>query len=80
MIEDNPDLRDGLTRLLEQVGHEVLASSDGEQGVVTALARHPDVILVDIGLPKLDGYKVAERLRHALPEEVKLVAVSGYGS
>ena len=80
VIEDNPDLRNGLKSLLEQVGHEVLASSDGEDGVAKALDRRPDVILVDIGLPKLDGYKVAERLRPALSDEVMLVAVSGYGS
>jgi len=80
VIEDNSDLRDGLKRLLEQVGHEVLASPDGEDGVVKALARHPDVVLVDIGLPKLDGYEVAARLRPALAPDVLLIAVSGYGS
>jgi signal transduction histidine kinase/CheY-like chemotaxis protein len=80
VIEDNPDLRDALKRLLEQVGHQVLVSSDGEDGVTKALARHPDVVLVDIGLPKLDGYGVAARLKRSLPPEVLLVAVSGYGS
>ncbi|HEY2796713.1 MAG TPA: hybrid sensor histidine kinase/response regulator [Thermoanaerobaculia bacterium] len=79
VIEDNADLRDGLKRLLEQVGHEVFASPDGEDGVVKALARHPDVVLVDIGLPKLDGYKVAARLKPELSDSL-LVAVSGYGS
>jgi CheY-like chemotaxis protein len=62
------------------VGHEVLSSPDGEDGVVKALARHPDVVLIDIGLPKLDGYGVAARLKPALPRDVLLVAVSGYGS
>ncbi len=80
VIEDNTDLREGLKRLLENVGHEVFESADGEDGVVKALARRPDVILVDIGLPKLDGYKVAARLRPALSDGVLLVAVSGYGS
>jgi signal transduction histidine kinase/ActR/RegA family two-component response regulator len=80
VIEDNPDLRDALKRLLEQVGHQVLVSPDGENGVTKALARRPDVVLVDIGLPKLDGYGVAARLRRSLPPEVLLVAVSGYGS
>jgi CheY-like chemotaxis protein len=80
VIEDNSDLREGLKRLLEQVGHEVLSSPDGEDGVVKALARHPDVILVDIGLPRLDGYEVAARLRPALAPDVLLIAVSGYGS
>ncbi len=55
-------------------------SADGEGGVVKALARRPEVILVDISLPKLDGSKVAARLRPALSDEVLLVAVSGYGS
>jgi CheY-like chemotaxis protein len=80
VIEDNPDLRDALKRLLEQVGHQVLVSPDGEDGVTKALSEQPDVVLVDIGLPKLDGYGVAARLKRSLPRDVLLVAVSGYGS
>lgn len=80
IVEDNADLREGLKSLLEEVGHEVLASADGEEGVMTALSQEPDVLLVDIGLPKLDGYGVAKRVRRDLARRVLLVAITGYGA
>ncbi|MDQ2869178.1 MAG: response regulator [Acidobacteriota bacterium] len=51
----------------------------GQQGVATALAHRPEIVLVDIGLPKLDGYTVARRVRRALADDVLLVALTGYG-
>jgi signal transduction histidine kinase len=77
VIEDNPDIRETLRELLELRGHEVLEAEDGPQGVALVLARRPDVALVDIGLPGLDGYAVAARLRAAC--RTRLVALSGYG-
>ena len=52
---------------------------DGEQGVARAIAAHPDVALVDIGLPRLDGYEVARRIRAAGGSDIFLVALTGYG-
>ncbi|HVI94399.1 MAG TPA: ATP-binding protein, partial [Anaeromyxobacter sp.] len=79
VVEDNEDNRDALKLLVEHLGHEVDAVEDGLRGVARALAEHPDIMLVDIGLPGLDGYEVARRVRSALGAGVKLVAVTGYG-
>ncbi|HYK41667.1 MAG TPA: hybrid sensor histidine kinase/response regulator [Thermoanaerobaculia bacterium] len=79
VVEDNLDLREGLKSLLEEAGHEVLTSADGEDGVRIALSRKPDVLLIDIGLPKLDGYSVAVSVRAGLDRPALLVAITGYG-
>jgi CheY-like chemotaxis protein len=77
VIEDNPDIRGTLRELLELRGHEVVEAEDGPHGSELVLARRPDVALVDIGLPGLDGYQVAARLRGA--SATLLVALTGYG-
>jgi signal transduction histidine kinase/CheY-like chemotaxis protein len=79
LVEDHSDVREGLKTLLEEEGHEVLAAGDGVEGVELALAHLPEVALVDIGLPRLDGYAVARSLREALGPHVLLVALTGYG-
>jgi CheY-like chemotaxis protein len=79
LVEDNGDVREPLEMLLRESGHEVEGVSDGERGVEAILAMRPDVALVDIGLPSLDGYEVARRVRSALGPAVLLVALSGYG-
>jgi CheY-like chemotaxis protein len=65
--------------LLQLLGHNVAAASDGVAGVETALAWRPEVALVDIGLPLLDGYDVARQLRAALGRGIVLVACTAYG-
>jgi signal transduction histidine kinase/CheY-like chemotaxis protein len=79
IIEDNFDTRETLRRVLELDGHEVQEAADGAEGVELALIMRPEVIIIDIGLPRLDGYQVARRLRAALGASVVLVAVTGYG-
>jgi two-component system, sensor histidine kinase len=80
LIEDNPDARNALRALLEVWGHEVHVAEDGPRGFEMALATHPEVVVVDIGLPGLDGYHVAKGIRTALgKDEVLLVALTGYG-
>ncbi len=79
LVEDNPDVREGLKNLLQLVGHEVVAAQDGLEGVELALRDPPEVALVDIGLPKFDGYTVARSLRDALKDSIILVALTGYG-
>ena len=78
VIEDNDDARHGLRALLEGEGHEVHEAADGETGVAAALELVPDVALVDIGLPLLDGYEVARRISAGNPG-IRLLAVTGYG-
>ena len=78
VIEDDPDLGEGLKRLLELAGYDVELAGDGPSGIERALERRPRVALVDLGLPGLDGYGVARKLRSLVPrEELTLVALSG---
>ena len=80
VVEDNPDAAEAMRMLLVGLGHEVTLCADGIEAVEVALDLRPEVILLDIGLPGLDGYEVARRLR-AAPETLHahLIAVSGYG-
>jgi signal transduction histidine kinase len=80
VVEDNNDTREVLLEWLELMGHSVRGASDGQQGLELAISLKPDVALVDIGLPAVDGYEVAKNLRASEGGgEVYLVAVSGYG-
>ena len=79
LVEDSDDIRESLQELLAELGHRVEVAADGEQGVARALASRPEVALVDIGLPRIDGYEVARRLRAALGGDILLVALTGYG-
>jgi signal transduction histidine kinase len=78
VVEDNVDARQTLRTLLEAMGHEVHEAGDGEAGVAAALTLEPDLVFVDIGLPHIDGYEVARRIRAATAAP-RLVALTGYG-
>ncbi len=79
IVEDNDDAREVLALLLKLSGHSVDCAADGEEGLQKATQNRPEIALVDIGLPILDGYKVAARTRRALGNEIYLVALTGYG-
>lgn len=78
LVEDNDDGRESLRLLLSYLGHSVDVAADGVEGVQKALTLRPDVALVDIGLPRLDGYQVARRIRAALGHTVILLAYTAY--
>lgn len=79
LIEDNDDIRALLQQVLEKWGHCVSAAPNGQSGIETVLRERPDVALVDIGLPDMDGYDVAERVRSELLDGCpRLVALSGF--
>jgi len=78
IVEDNPDGRESLRMLLELYGYTVAVAADGLEGVEAAMRLRPDVVLIDIGLPRLDGYEVARRLREALGHDVRLIACTAY--
>jgi CheY-like chemotaxis protein len=80
VVDDNVDLARGLARLLQIHGHDVRIAYDGPTGLDAAKNSKPDVVLLDIGLPGMDGYQLAALLRR--DETVKnatLIAISGYG-
>jgi PAS domain S-box-containing protein len=80
VIEDNSDAREMLHAWLEELGHRVSTAADGLEGLEVARTTKPDVVIVDIGLPGLDGYQVAENLRSlAECRAALLIAVTGYG-
>ena len=81
VIEDHDDARESLITLLQSMGHRVEVAVDGVSGLDKALAHAPDVALVDVGLPQIDGYEVARRIRDASRggRRPYLVAITGYG-
>ncbi|HWA39537.1 MAG TPA: ATP-binding protein [Burkholderiales bacterium] len=81
LIEDNADARASLQKLLELAGHRVRVAEDGAAGLAQLLAAPPDIALIDIGLPRMDGYEVARRARRELAApRPYLVAITGYGA
>ena len=80
VVDDNADAAQMLAALLEVQGHAVSVEYDGRGALARARSEHPDVLLLDIGLPDMDGYELARRLR-AQPENARatLVALTGYG-
>ena len=78
LVEDNPDSRETLRAVLQAWGHTVQAVGDGTAGVATGLAWRPEAAVLDIGLPGLDGYQVARRLRAEFGCRLFLIALTGY--
>ena len=80
VVDDNVDTADSLAMLIETFGHRSSAAYDGLVAVKEAFARRPNVVLLDIALPGLNGYEIARRIRREPElEQVVLVAVTGYG-
>ncbi len=79
VVDDNVDAAESLAMLLRYSGHEVRAVHTGPRALQAAQAESPDVILLDIGLPGMDGYEVARRLREQGAGKVHLIAMTGYG-
>jgi DNA-binding response OmpR family regulator len=78
VVEDNPDGRQSLQLLLQLWGYTVHVADNGLDGVRAALDWRPDVAILDIGLPGLDGFEVARNLRCNLDSEILLIALTAY--
>ena len=79
VVDDHRDAADSLCMLLKSRGHDVRVAYDGIEAVGAAVTFRPDVVLLDIGLPKLSGNDAARRIREAHGDGVTLVAVTGWG-
>jgi signal transduction histidine kinase/CheY-like chemotaxis protein len=80
LVDDNEDAAESLGKLLRLHGHDVWLAHDGPSALKTAALLHPQIVILDIGLPDIDGYEVARRLREDLQlTDVLLVALTGYG-
>ena len=80
LIEDNVDLARSMSKLLQLLGHETVTTHDGEAGIQAARTFRPELILLDIGLPGMDGYEVIRQLRQdATTSDMRVIAITGYG-
>jgi CheY-like chemotaxis protein len=79
VVDDNRDAADVLGMLLETLGHNVHTAHDGTRALTQVAELHPDLIFLDLGMPLIDGYEVARRVRQ-IPRlaETRLIAVTGY--
>lgn len=79
LIEDQADACDMARSLLEMRGHEVIVAMSGAAGVEAIITHRPDVALVDISLPDIDGYAVAQQVQERLGQAIPLIALTGLG-
>jgi len=80
VVDDHPEVRESLAMLLELQGHEVATARDGLEAVEVAEQLRPDLVLLDLGMPRLDGYGACRRLREqAWGKDLKIVALTGWG-
>jgi two-component system CheB/CheR fusion protein len=79
IVEDQHDAREALEMLLDLEGHEVFAAQDGRRGLELIMEHRPQIALLDIGLPEMNGYELASAIRERLGDTIRLMAMSGYG-
>ena len=81
IVEDNADSRQMLRTLLELEGFQVWVAEDGHQGLAAIHQRRPDVALIDVGIPGIDGFELARTVRgdQEVGSNIRLIAVTGYG-
>lgn len=81
VVDDNEDAAESMATMLEMYGHEVRTAFDGEAGVAAAGEFRPQVAFLDLGMPKVNGYDAARRIRaEGWGKDVLLVALTGWGS
>jgi len=80
IADDNRDSAESLSLMLELTGYETWIAHDGLEAVQTAMTHHPDAALLDIGMPKVNGYEAARRIREQpWGKRMLLIAITGWG-
>ena len=80
VVDDDVDAAEALGELLRDYGHDVATAHDGPQALDNARLHRPDIVLLDISIPEMDGYEVAKRIRSELGlGHALLIALTGYG-
>jgi CheY-like chemotaxis protein len=79
VVDDNADAATTLDALLKSLGHETSVARGGVEALRLAVEFRPDIVLLDIGMPDIDGYEVARRLRNLNDRPFRIVAVTGWG-
>ena len=79
VVDDNRDAADSLAMLLKLCGHQVSVAHGGRQAIEIAAAERPQVILLDIGMPGMDGYEACQRIRELGLGDMRIIALTGYG-
>jgi CheY-like chemotaxis protein len=80
VVDDNQDSAESLAEVLRMMGADAVVAQDGVQALAMAERDPPALVLLDIGLPGMDGYETARRLRSQAKSPLRLVALTGYGS
>lgn len=79
IIEDEPNIRELLTDMLTDAGYQILLAADGPSGLREAILGNPDVIVLDLGLPLMDGFEVLERLKsQSVTRDIPVLVVSAH--
>jgi len=80
IIEDEPDMRGILVSMIESADYQVIEAKDGQQGLDLAVKKEPDIILLDIMLPKLNGFEVLDKLRYnPTTQDIPVIILSNLG-
>jgi signal transduction histidine kinase len=80
IVDDNADIRDALTEVLANMGMTVFSAQDGDEALRLAQKERPDVCVIDVGLPGMNGYDLVRRLRANLQPTPRFIALTGYGT
>lgn len=79
IADDNEDSRELVKKILKKEGFEIIEAIDGEEAIVKAIAHRPDLILMDISMPKIDGYEATRRLKERLDfKDVPIIALTAH--
>jgi CheY-like chemotaxis protein len=79
IVDDNRDAAESLERLVNAMGHDAISITDPSRAMEAARSHKPQLIFLDLGMPVKDGYEIADLLRKEFQDEVRIVALTGYG-